>query len=146
MLRVTLAIAAAALMAAAVTTTAIAADGPAKGYTYVEPSYCLTPAVLAAPPPVVLSPGQPVFLARPVYTPVVVMEPAFLHTTVMPYDPVWPYAYMGLPGNYYRERVDVDRGGVEYKLKSYGPRGARTVYSYEVDTTPYGVKVRERVR
>jgi hypothetical protein len=96
------------------------------------------------PPPVWVGPA-PVMVA-PAPVPVVLMEPAFLHTTVMPYDPVWPYAYSGLPGTYYRERVDFDRHGVDYQLKTYGPRGAKTVYSYDVDARRGGVMVRERVR
>jgi hypothetical protein len=120
------------------------AEGPVNGYTYVAPSYYLTPPVIVAPPPVVYGPA-PVMLARPVYAPVVAVEPAFLHTTVMPYDPVWPYAYSTLPGTYYKERVNASPREVEYKLKTYGP-GGRSVYSYEVDAKRNGVVVRERYR
>lgn len=120
------------------------ADHKARGYTFIAPSYYLTPPVVVTPVPVVVAPA-PLVVPQPAYAPVI-YEPAFLHTTVVPYDPVWPYAYMGLPGRYYRERIDVDRGEVEYKLKAYGPYGAKTVYSYEVDATRRGVKVRERVR
>jgi len=120
------------------------ADDVVNGYTYVAPSYYLTPPVIVAPPPVVFGPA-PVLLARPVYAPVVTMEPAFLHTSVMPYDPVWPYAYAGIPGAYYTERVRTSPREVEYKVKTYGPAG-RSVYSYEVDAKRNGVVVRERFR
>jgi hypothetical protein len=126
----------------AVSAVGASADHRVRGYTYIAPSYYLTPPVVAAP--VVVAPA-PAVVPRPIYAPVV-YEPAFLHTTVVPYDPVWPYAYMGLPGRYYREKIDVDRDEIEYQLKAYGPRGAKTVYSYEVDATRRGVKVRERVR
>lgn len=85
-------------------------DLPPNGYTYVAPSYYLTPPVMAVP----VAPYPP-----PV---VMVYEPAFLHTTVVPYDPVWPYAYVGLPGMYYRERVTVRPHRIDYRLRSYGPR------------------------
>jgi len=122
----------------------VLADGFVNGYTYVAPSYYLTPPVLTVPPPVVLGPS-PVMLARPVYAPVVVMEPAFLHTTVVPYDPVWNYppAAVVAPAGVYRERVHASPREVEYKVKA--PNG-RTVYSYEVESRPYGGVVRERYR
>lgn len=97
-------------MATTAATWASDRDNPPNGYTYVAPSYYLTPPVVAVP----VSPYPPQV--------VTVYEPAFLHTTVVPYDPVWPYAYMGLPGTYYRERVKVRPHRVDYRLKTYGPR------------------------
>ncbi len=103
------------------------------GYTYAPPSYYLTPPVVVTGP----------YFPPPMVT---VYEPAFLHTTVVPYDPVWPNAYMHLPGTYYRERVSVRPREVEYRLKTYNPRGVNRSLRYEVEYDRRGMEVEMRVR
>ena len=124
------------------------------GYTYVAPSYYLTPPVIESVPywpapaaggPVVVAPVVPPHGALLVPSPgVAVYEPAFLHTDVVPYDPVWPYAYMGLPGGYYRERLHVRPREVEYSLKTYGAMGVPRVQKYEVEYGKRGLKVESK--
>ncbi len=81
------------------------------GYTWVGPSTYVTPPVITPAPYYGVPAGG-----------TVIYEPNFLHTTVVPYDPVWPYAYMGLPGTYYRERVSYGPYGARYRMRTYTPR------------------------
>lgn len=121
------------------TTSPVAAEEIVNGYTYVAPSYYLTPPVVVTgplPPPVVVYPPAPI----------TVYEPAFLHTTVVPYDPVWPYAYMNMPGAYYRERVTVRPRGVDYRVRTYGGAGPVRGVRTEIEYRPYGVEYKVRTR
>jgi hypothetical protein len=126
-------------------TTASAGDIKYPGYTYVAPSYYLSPPVYYVPfaPPPFAAPVQVYAPSRVVAPPVVVAEPAFLHTTVMPYDPVWNYGG-ALPGTAYRQRVSVRPREVEYTYRTYGPPGTRSRTRVEVE--PDEIEVRQRSR
>lgn len=132
-------------LATGLITPALKAQQPpqpiSNGYTSVLPSYTVIPPTV----PVYVSAPYGVYPAPVVAAPVIVQEPAFLHTSVVPYDPVWPYAYMGLPGTYYRERVRMRPREVEYQLKTYGPYGGRRL-DYEVEFRRRGIEVEQRLR
>lgn len=125
--------------------TTSAGDIKYPGYTYVAPSYYLTPPVYYAPfaPPPFAAPVQVYAPSHVAGLPVIVAEPAFLHTTVMPYDPVWNYGGV-LPGTAYRERVSIRPREYEYTLKTFGPPGQR--YRYKVEVEPHEIEVKQRYR
>ncbi|HUQ70789.1 MAG TPA: hypothetical protein VM165_14765 [Planctomycetaceae bacterium] len=125
--------------------TASAGEFKYPGYTYVAPSYYLTPPVYYAPfaPPPFAAPVQVYAPSRVVGSSVIAHEPAFLHTTVVPYDPVWNYGGV-LPGTAYRERASARPRDYEYTLKTFGPPGQR--YRYKVEVDPNDIEVRQRYR
>jgi hypothetical protein len=95
----------------------------ATGYTYVAPSYYLTPPVLTVPPGVVLGPG-PVMMARPVYAPVVPVQPSYFTPAVVPYTAPAPAQAPPPPlpsPSFMRQRVHTSPRGTEYKVKTYTP-------------------------
>lgn len=104
-----------------------------------------------APYPFVVGVGVPmagVGYYSPIPPTVVTVEPAFLHTQVMPMDPVWPYAYFGY-GAYgatsFRERVRYNDDGFAYRTRAYGP-GGNVVYRGRVNVYPDGYSARVRYR
>lgn len=117
------------------------------GYTYIAPSiYPAPPVVLYDPAfnipvPTVIQP-----LSYTVPAPVVYAQPAFVSQTVMPYNPTWAYAPVMVGPTAVRARANYSRNGLEYRYREYAPGRLLPVYSYKVDSEPYGVKIRERVR
>ncbi|MDZ4684652.1 MAG: hypothetical protein SH850_06135 [Planctomycetaceae bacterium] len=138
---------AAAVMSAVLCLAHSASAGDIKypGYTYVAPSYYLAPPVYYAPfaPPPFAAPVQIYGPSRVTAPPVIAVEPAFLHTTVVPYDPVWNYGGV-LPGTAYRQRGSARPREYEYSLKTFGPPGQR--YRNRVEVEPNEVEVHQRYR
>jgi hypothetical protein len=127
--------------------TARADDLVVNGYTYVAPSVYPAPPIMVYDP-FFLVPTRTVILPRATYVapaPVVYVEPAFVSQTVVPYNPVWNYGPVAGP-TAVRERARFDRHGLEYKYQAYAPGRAAPIYSYRAESTPRGVRVRERYR
>lgn len=135
----------AGLLIASAGETCVFAAEYVNGYTHVLPSYHLTPPVLYPAPhmlypaPVVMTvpPLVPVYATHPGVT---IYEPAFLHTTVVPYDPVWPLVTPGLPVQHVQQRIRSTPRKTEYTVKTFGPAGFSR-QEYEVKATRRGVKI-----
>jgi len=116
----------------------LAAADYVNGYTHVLPSYHLAPPVLYPSPWVMTVPPLiPVYASRPG---LVVYEPAFLHTTVMPYDPVVPVLLPGPPVSHVQQRIRSTPRKTEYTVKTFGPTGV-TRQEYEIKSTRRGIRV-----
>lgn len=117
------------------------------GYTYVAPSYYLSPPVITAGPPYVaavdaygptFAPAYqpvPVYQSVPLYHPVPVYQaPAYLPAPV----PV----YHGVPvgGVYVRERWKASPRELEYTLKTYGPHGR--IQKTEIEWDRRGLEIK----
>ena len=122
------------LIANLVSAVGQAQDHPVNGYTYIAPSTYLTPPIMVYDPALVV-PTQTVI--TPYAAPSIYAYPEPVYVA-----PVWNYG----PAPYVRERVRLDRNGVDYRYRVYAPGRAAPVYSYRVDPGPHGVRVRERLR
>lgn len=114
-------------------TTALAQEY-VNGYTYVAPSYYLTPPVVTYPSVDVFPPyylAQPVAVRPPYWVP----QPIPAATYVVPTPGVVTYPVVPAP-TYYKERVKYSPREIEYTLKGYGPYGGRQ--RLEVEFNRYG--------
>ncbi len=121
-----------AVMLFAVSGAVASAQEYVNGYTYVAPSYYLTPPVVTYPsidvfPPYYLA--QPVAVRPPYWVP----QPIPLATYAMPAPSVVAYPVAPAPA-YYRERVKYSPREIEYTLR--GPYGQRE--RVEVEFNRYG--------
>jgi len=106
-----------------------------QGYTYIAPS------LYPAPPVVVYDPALLVPAPDVIYPlPLTPAQP------VVPYGPVWSYPAVVSAPVQYRERVRGTRFGPGYTYRAFVPGRAAPVYTFRSNSTPYGVRVRERYR
>lgn len=101
------------------------------GYTYVAPSYYLTP---------------PVIVSGSVYVVPVPVRPAFVVPLTAQQPFATPYVYRVPPASTYRDRVTVRPREIEYNARSYGPYGERRRTHYEVEWNRRGVEIEYRSR
>ncbi|MDX1967723.1 MAG: hypothetical protein SFV23_11175 [Planctomycetaceae bacterium] len=101
------------------------------GYTYVAPSYYLTP---------------PVIVSGSVYVAPVPVRPRLVIPVTAPEPFATPYVYHAPPASTYRDRVTVRPREIEYNARSYGPYGERRRTHYEVEWNRRGVEIEYRSR
>lgn len=101
------------------------------GYTYVAPSYYLTP---------------PVIVSGSVYVAPVPVRPAFVVPLTVQEPFAAPYVFRAPPAATYRDRVTVRPREIEYNARAYGPYGERQRTHYEVEWNRRGVEIEYRTR
>ncbi len=124
-------------------TCSLAAQEYVNGYTYVAPSYYLSPPIVTAGPPYVA--GVDVYgpTFAPAFQPVQVYQPAPVYQSV-PFTVLPAPAYYDAPvgGVYYRERLKTSPREVEYTLKTYGPHGR--IQKTEIEWNRRGFEIKQR--
>lgn len=121
----------------------LAAQEYVNGYTYVAPSYYLSPPIVTAGPP--YSAGVDVYgpTFAPAYQPVQVYQPAPVYQplryTVLP-GRTYSSGYAG--GVYYRERFKSSPRELEYTLRTYGPNGR--IQKTEIEWDRRGIEIKQK--